>query len=108
MIRLKSLQLGVDLRGLCLGEGGARLVDGRLVGCLLDPKQQVAFLDLLPFGEVALLDESRHPRNDVDLVDRRDAADVASLPGVLVRRNISTSSIRLKKHPKKKSIEHCF
>ena len=71
-----KLQLGVDLGRLGLGEGGARLVDRCLVGRLLDAEQQIALLDLLPFGEGALLDEARHPRNEIDLVDRRNAADV--------------------------------
>ena len=70
-----QLQIGIDLGGLCLGEIGALLVDRRLVGVLLDAEQQVACLDLLPFGEIALLDEAGHPRDDVDLVDRDDAAD---------------------------------
>ena len=51
------------------------MIDGRLVDCLLDPEQQVALLDVLPFGEIALLDEAGHPRDDVDLVDRRYASD---------------------------------
>ena len=70
-----QLQLGVDLRRLCLGEIGLLLVDRSLVGGLLDAEQQVAGLDLLPFGEIALLDEARHPRDDVDLVDCDDTAD---------------------------------
>ncbi len=73
-----KLQLGVDLGRLGLGEGGARLVDRCLVGCLLDAEQQVALLDVLPFGEGAFLDEARHSRNEIDLVDRRNAADVIS------------------------------
>src|SRR5207244_6507758 len=57
-------------------EGGARLLDGCLVGCLLDPKQQVALLDQLSFGEIALLDEAGHPRDKVDLIDRGYPPDV--------------------------------
>ena len=72
-----KLQIGVDLRGLRLGEIGVLLVDRRLVGVLLDTKQQVAGLDLLAFGEVALLDEAGDARDDVDLVDCHDAADEA-------------------------------
>ena len=70
-----QLQRGVDLRRLGLGEIGALLLDRRLVGGLLDAEQEVAGLDLLPFGERALLDEARNARDDVDLVDRRHAAD---------------------------------
>jgi hypothetical protein len=75
---LSALQLKrrIDLRRLCLGEVGLLLVDGRFVGVLLDPKQQIALLDHLPFGEIALFDEARHSRDDVDLVDRHDTADI--------------------------------
>jgi AraC-like DNA-binding protein len=73
-----DLQVGVDLSRLGLGEGGARLLDSRLVGCLFDPEQQVALLDLLSFGEGALLDESWHPRDNVDLIDRRYTSDVVA------------------------------
>jgi len=72
------LEVGVDLSRLGLGEGGARLLDSRLVGCLFDPEQQVALLDLLSFGEGALLDESWHPRDNVDLIDRRYTSDVVA------------------------------
>ncbi len=70
-----QLQRCVDLRRLRLGEIGALLVDRRLVGRLLDSEQQVAGLDVLPFGEKPLLDEPRHSRDNVDLVDRRHSAD---------------------------------
>src|SRR4029077_3139275 len=60
-------------------EGGALLIDGCLVGRLLDAKQQVALLGLLTFDEIALLDEARHARDDVPLVDCRDPSDV--IPG---------------------------
>ncbi len=73
-----QLQLCVDLRRLGLGERGARLLDGSLVRRLLDPEQQIALLDLLPFGEIALLDEARHARDDIDFVDRRDPSDVVA------------------------------
>ena len=74
---LAALQLerGVDRRRLCLGEIGALLLDRRLVGGLLEPEQEIAGLDLLPFGEISLLDEARDPRDDVDLVDRRHAPE---------------------------------
>src|SRR5262249_54174651 len=80
-----ELQLGVDFGRLGLGERRARLLDGRLVGRLLDAEQQVARLDVLPFAEGALLDEARHPRDDIDLIDRGEASDVIDgfrhLPG---------------------------
>ena len=37
--------------------------------------QQIARLDHLAFGEMALLDEARNSSGDVGLIDRRDAAD---------------------------------
>src|SRR5580692_10138990 len=73
-----QLQIGVDFCCSRLGKIGVLLVDRRLVGVLLDTKQQVAGLDLLAFGEVALLDETGDPSDDVDLVDRHDAADEAT------------------------------
>src|SRR5262249_22222475 len=33
-------------------------------------------LDVLSFFEGALLDEARHPRDDIDLIDRGEASDV--------------------------------
>ena len=70
-----QLQIGVDFRCLCLGKIGVLLVDGRLVGVLFDTEQQVAGFDLLAFGEIALLDEAGHPRDDIDFVDCDDTAD---------------------------------
>jgi hypothetical protein len=70
-----ELQHGIGLGGLGLCNRGELLVDQRLVGRLLDAKQEIAFLHLLPFGEGALLDEAGDPRDDFDLVDRDDAAD---------------------------------
>src|SRR2546425_12725296 len=58
-----------------VGEVGAPLLDGCLVGCLFDPEQQVALLDLLPLSEMALLNEAWHPRDNIDLVDRRYTSD---------------------------------
>ena len=74
---LAALQLerSVDRCGLGLGEIGALLLDRRLVGGLFEPEQEIAGLDLLPLGEISLLDEPRDPRDDVDLVDRRHAAE---------------------------------
>ena len=71
-----ELQLCIDLSRLGPGEGGARLLDGRFVGCLLDAEQQVALLNQLSFGEIALLDEAGYPRDEVNLVDCRDPPDV--------------------------------
>ena len=71
LLAAPQLQGCVDLCCLCLGEIGALLLDRRLVGCLFDAEQEVAGLDLLPFGEIALLDEAGDPRDNVDLVDCR-------------------------------------
>src|SRR5262249_51187280 len=73
-----QLQLCVDLGRLGLGESSARLLDGCLVSCLLDPKEQLALLNLLPFGKSSLLNEPWHPCNNVDLIDRRHASDVGA------------------------------
>src|SRR5262249_33341173 len=71
-----ELQLAVDLRRLGLREGGAGLLDGRLVGRLLDQEQQVALLDVLSLFEFALLEKARHAGDDIDLIDRGEASDV--------------------------------
>ena len=70
------LQLCIDFGRLCCGKIGLLLVDRRLVGCLLDPEQQIVLFYILPFGEGALLDETRYSRHNVDLVDCGDASDV--------------------------------
>src|SRR5262245_7115639 len=71
-----ELQLGVDLGRLGLGNICARLLDGRLIGRLLDAEQEIALLDVLPLFEVALLEEARHAGDDIDLVDGGEAPDV--------------------------------
>ena len=73
-----QLQIGVDFRRFCLGEVGVLLVDGRLVGVGFNAKQEIAGFDLLSFGEVALVDETRDPSENVDLVNCRHAADEIS------------------------------
>jgi len=73
-----QLQLRVDGRRLRLFKIGSLLVDGRLIGILLDAKQQVTFLHLLALDEITLLDESGDARDNIDLVDRRDTSDVSS------------------------------
>ncbi len=81
-----QLQIGVHLRRLDLGEIGRLLVYGRFIDVRLDAKQQIARLDHLPFGEIALPDVAGHARHDVDLVDRDDAADeVAGLRHLAAR-----------------------
>ena len=75
LLAARELKRGIGLGRLGLGEIGALLRDRRLVGVLLDAEQEVAGLDHLAFGEEALLDEARHARDDVDLVDGGDAAD---------------------------------
>jgi len=71
-----ELQLGVHLRRLGLGDVRARLLDGRLVGRLLDAEQQVALLDVLSLFEVSLLEKALHAGDDIDLIDRGEASDV--------------------------------
>ena len=73
-----QLQIRVDFRRFCLGEVGVLLVDGRLVGVGFNAEQEIAGLDLLPFGEVALVDETGDPSDNVDLVNCRHAADEIS------------------------------
>ena len=73
-----QLQISVDFRCLRLGEIGGLLIDRRLVGVLLDTKQQVTGLNLLAFGEVALLYEASDPGDDIDFIDSYNAADEAS------------------------------
>ena len=74
-LRALQLQIGIDLGRLCLGEIGVLLVDCGLVGVLLDAKQKIALFDQLPFGEIALFDETRDACDNVDFVDRHDTAD---------------------------------
>ena len=67
-----NCNLALTSVALALATAARCLLNGRLIGCLLDPEQQVTLLDLLSFGEVLrCLDEARHPRDNVDLVDRR-------------------------------------
>ena len=68
-------EVGVDFRGFGFCEIGCLLIDRRLVGVLFDSKQEITFLDLLTFGEIALLDETRNAGNDVDFIDGNDSAD---------------------------------
>src|SRR3984885_14757121 len=70
-----QLQIGIDLGRLRFGDIGRLLVDRRLIYVRLDAKQQIAGLDHLAFGEVALPDETGHARDDIDFVDGYDAAD---------------------------------
>ncbi len=70
-----QLQVGVHLRRLGPGEIGLLLIHGGLVSIRLDAKQQIAGLDHLAFGEIALPDKAGHTRDDIDLVDGNDAAD---------------------------------
>jgi hypothetical protein len=80
-----ELQLGVDLGRLGLGQCRLRLLDGRLVGRLLDPEQQVARLDVLSLFEVPLLEKALHAGDDIDFLDGGKASDVIDgfrhLPG---------------------------
>jgi hypothetical protein len=50
-----QLQVGIDFGGLCFGEIGVLLVDGRLVDVGLNAEQKIAGLNLLAFGKVALV-----------------------------------------------------
>jgi hypothetical protein len=75
-----QLQVGVDFSRLGFGEIGVLLVDGGFVGILLDAKQQVAFFDMLTFGESPLFDESGDAGDDIDFVDCHDAAN--EIPGL--------------------------
>jgi hypothetical protein len=70
-----QLQICIDLRRLGLGEIGRLLIDCSFVGVRLDAKQQIASLDHLPFGEIALADKAGHTRHDIDLVESGDAAN---------------------------------
>ena len=70
-----QLQICVDLRRLGLGEIGRLLIDCRFVGVRLDAKKQIAGLDHLPFGEIALADKAGHARHDIHLVESGDAAN---------------------------------
>src|SRR5262249_46002959 len=72
------LQPGIDFGRLGCGKISLLLVDRRLVGRLLDPEQQVVLFDILSFGEGSLLDETRYPRDNIDLVDCSDASDVTA------------------------------
>ena len=60
-------------RRLRLLNAGIDLVDGGLVGRLLDDEQQVALLDVLAFVEQALLEEALHTRAQLHLVLRLHA-----------------------------------
>jgi hypothetical protein len=71
-----ELQLGVHLGRLGLGERRARLLDGGLVGRLLDPEQQVARLHVLSLFEVPLLEKALHAGDDIDFLDGGKASDV--------------------------------
>src|SRR5262249_20334560 len=73
-----ELQPRIHFRGLGLGQIGLLLLDCRLVGRLLDAKEEVALLDLLSFGESALLDEAGNARDNVHLVDGGDGSDEAA------------------------------
>src|SRR5262249_35810852 len=73
-----QLQIGVDFCRFCLGEVGGLLVNSRLVGVGFNAKQQIAGFDLLPFGEVALVDETRDSSDNVNLINCHHAADEIS------------------------------
>ena len=65
----------VPLGRLRADQLGLSLVHRRLIGVLLDDEQEVAGLDLLPFGEGPLLQEALDARHQIDRIDRLDAAD---------------------------------
>ena len=63
------------LRRIGRGEARGRVVEGVVVGPLVDGEQQVALLDDRPIGEMDPVQIARHPRAQVDRVDRLEAAD---------------------------------
>jgi hypothetical protein len=75
LLATPQLQSCVKLGSFCLGEIGPLLLDCRLIGGLFNAEQEVAGLDLLSFGEIALLDETWDPCHNVDFVDCRHTAD---------------------------------
>ena len=70
-----QLQIRVYLCRFRPGKIGGLLVDRCLLGIRFDAEKQIAGLDLLPFGEIAFVDETRSPGDHIDFVDRHDAAD---------------------------------
>ena len=65
-------ELEPRLRG---GDGGLVLIEGCLVGALVDGEERVARLHDAAVRELDLVEVARDPRPDVDLVDRLEAAD---------------------------------
>ena len=70
-------ELGLVERGLRAGDGGVDILDVGLIGRLLDHKQQISLLDVLPLGEQALFQESLDPCAQIHLVHGLDAAGKA-------------------------------
>ena len=72
-------EVGLCLRdlGLVLGELGLRLLELRLEGARVDREQEIADLDLLPFGEV---DPQQLAADQRQHGDRRVCLDIADRP----------------------------